>query len=252
MPCKGVFFDLYGTLLILGDMSQAWSDWLDALHHGMRDRGLAMSRDSLAARCDRMFAGPEPPDDGGGLTAFERRIRSLSLGLGLDLEPADIRDVATMAVTAWQGHVEPDPDALPVLRALSRDKTLALVSNFDHPPHARALLAQLGLAPLFDAVVISAEVGLKKPDPRILSLALAQTGLRAEDVVYVGDITDDVRAARGAGIRPVMIRRNGRVGEPLQLDFSAGPASAPGAMTPTSSEGAEVICRLWDIVEMVG
>ena len=40
---------------------------------------------------------------------------------------------------------------------------------------------------MFDTVVISGEVGVKKPDPAIFRIALDQTGLQPQDVAFVGD-----------------------------------------------------------------
>ena len=94
-----------------------------------------------------------------------------------------------------------------MLQTLHRSKKLALISNFDHPPHVHAVLSELGLIHFFDSVVISAEVGVKKPDPRIFDSALEQTGMKPEEVVYVGDTEDDTEAARAAGIVPILIQR---------------------------------------------
>jgi FMN phosphatase YigB (HAD superfamily) len=50
-------------------------------------------------------------------------------------------------------------------------------------------------------VVISEEVGIAKPDPRIFAPALRAVGVEAGDVLYVGDsVTSDMAAARNAGM----------------------------------------------------
>jgi FMN phosphatase YigB (HAD superfamily) len=49
----------------------------------------------------------------------------------------------------------------------------------------------------FTAIVISGEVGIRKPDPRIFHLALQRTGLQPEEVVYVGDTEEDIAGALG-------------------------------------------------------
>jgi putative hydrolase of the HAD superfamily len=53
---------------------------------------------------------------------------------------------------------------------------------------------------LFDAVVISGEVGLRKPDPAIYVLAAQQLGLPPEQIVFVDDLRPNVRAAVAAGM----------------------------------------------------
>ncbi|HEV7656870.1 MAG TPA: HAD family phosphatase [Mycobacteriales bacterium] len=53
---------------------------------------------------------------------------------------------------------------------------------------------------LFDAVVISGEVGLRKPDPAIFVLAAERLRLPAEQIVFVDDLRPNVRAAAAAGM----------------------------------------------------
>jgi putative hydrolase of the HAD superfamily len=53
---------------------------------------------------------------------------------------------------------------------------------------------------LFDAVVISGEVGLRKPDPAIYALAAQRLGLPPEQIVFVDDLRPNVRAAAAAGM----------------------------------------------------
>ena len=62
---------------------------------------------------------------------------------------------------------------------------LAVVSNFD--TRLRPLLASLGILHLFDAVVISAEIGVEKPNPTIFEAACQQLDVRPEAAVHVGD-----------------------------------------------------------------
>ena len=101
-----------------------------------------------------------------------------------------------------------DPDAVGTLEAMRKaGLATALVSNFDHPPHVHELLDDMALRPCFDAVVVSGDVGYKKPDPRIFDFALEDTGVRPHEVLFVGDTEDDVNGALAAGIRPVLIRR---------------------------------------------
>ena len=208
MTINGIFFDLYGTLLVYGDMDAAWSDWLKALHEQLILRGSTHPIELLAKTCDQFYSKSEPTPRQPNLTVFEQRIQNLCFDLKLNLASEDIKVIANKVVKAWQAHVSLDPEAHHVLHTLHRSKKLALVSNFDHPPHAHSILNKLNLTPYFDSVVISAEVGVKKPDPRIFDTALEQTGMKPEEVVYVGDTEDDTNAARAAGMVPVFIQRN--------------------------------------------
>ncbi|KAI3730779.1 hypothetical protein L1987_61956 [Smallanthus sonchifolius] len=62
---------------------------------------------------------------------------------------------------------------------------LAVVSNFD--TRLRKLLQDLNIIDLFDAVIISSEVGYEKPDAKIFETALDQINVEAAKAVHVGD-----------------------------------------------------------------
>ena len=217
MTINGIFFDLYGTLLVYGNMDAAWSDWLKALHAQLKLRGLTCSIESLAKTCDQFYSKSEPTPRQHNLTVFEQRIQNLCFDLKLNLTVEEIKVTANRVANAWQKHISLDPEVHSVLHTLHRSKKLALVSNFDHPPHVHSVLNTLGLTPYFDSIVISAEVGIKKPDPGIFDSAFEQTGLKPEEVIYVGDTEDDTTAARAAGMVPIHIQRDN---EGNAFDFS--------------------------------
>jgi putative hydrolase of the HAD superfamily len=245
MGVRGVFFDLYGTLLAYGDMRVAWDAWLTAFYSGLVAHGLALSREAFALRCDRFFERPEPPDRPDGLTSLEWRIRALCVELRLEMPSDALAIVGGSAADAWQQHVSLDPEAAPVLRVLRRRYILALISNFDHPPHVRKVLSRCGLAQAFDTIVVSAEEGTKKPDPRIFQIALERTGLDPREVVHIGDTDEDIQGASRAAIRPILIRReNGGAGSPV-FDFHA---IDTGRLDPSAStSGVPVITNLSDL-----
>jgi putative hydrolase of the HAD superfamily len=85
---------------------------------------------------------------------------------------------------------------------------LAVVSNWDVSLHD--VLERTELRGRVDAVVISAEVGVAKPDPAIFRTALERLGAKAGDAVHVGDsVEHDVAGARAAGLEAVFVARNG-------------------------------------------
>jgi HAD superfamily hydrolase (TIGR01549 family) len=100
-------------------------------------------------------------------------------------------------------------DAAPALAELRADGLrLLCVSNWD--VSLPDVLERCGLGGLLDGIVTSAEVGARKPDPRIFEVALDRTGCGAEEAIHVGDTPgEDLAGASAAGIRALLIDRDG-------------------------------------------
>ncbi len=74
----------------------------------------------------------------------------------------------------------------------------------------RGTLQHLGIEQVFDAVVISGEVGVAKPEKSIFALALQKLRVKKENVWHVGDsLRTDVAGALGAGLTAVWLNRAG-------------------------------------------
>ena len=102
-------------------------------------------------------------------------------------------------------------DTVPTLQHL-RDAgfKLAIVSNWDTP--LDPLAERLGIAHYFDIIVASHDTRVRsaKPDPHIFNYTLAAVGVSAEETVHVGDTYEaDIIGAKNAGIRPILIDRDG-------------------------------------------
>lgn len=103
----------------------------------------------------------------------------------------------------------PFPETIEVLDALrARGHRLAVVSNWD--VSLLEVLDRTGLAARFDAVAISALLGASKPDPLPFTTALRELGAQPRDAIHVGDTYgEDVVGARAAGVRPILLDREG-------------------------------------------
>jgi putative hydrolase of the HAD superfamily len=178
-----------------------------------------ISKEAFSKECDGFFTTSEPVDGGDHLTALECRIKSLCGRQDLQLGQKELRHIADTIAEAWQIHISIDPETIPVLTALKQNKTIGLVSNFDHPPHVRDILADYKLESFFDTIIISGDVGVKKPNPAIFSFALEQTGLSKNEVIYVGDTNEDVDGAMAAGIRPIFLARPVQGTDSTALDY---------------------------------
>jgi putative hydrolase of the HAD superfamily len=79
-------------------------------------------------------------------------------------------------------------------------------------------MERCGLADLLDGAVSSAVAGARKPDPAIFAPALELAGCGPDQALHVGDTPEeDVAGARAAGIRPLLIDREGADGDIASL-----------------------------------
>ena len=86
---------------------------------------------------------------------------------------------------------------------------LALITNGASDTQ-REKLRVLDIEHSFDAVVISGEVGIAKPDPSVFDQALKQLAVERETVCHVGDsLATDVTGAQAARLTAVWLNRSG-------------------------------------------
>lgn len=103
------------------------------------------------------------------------------------------------------------PDTLPILNRLKeRGVPLGILSNYG--THLLDLLPKLGIFDYFDFIIVSAIVGITKPDPRIFRIAIEEAGVPPEQILYIGDNpVDDIQGANNMGIDAILINRPGRI-----------------------------------------
>jgi putative hydrolase of the HAD superfamily len=101
-------------------------------------------------------------------------------------------------------------DAIGALGPLKESYAMALVTN-GAACLQREKLAASGLSDFFEAVVVSADLGVAKPDASVFEHALRQLGVDGDHAVMVGDsIAKDVDGALAAGLGAVWVNRTGR------------------------------------------
>jgi len=88
-----------------------------------------------------------------------------------------------------------------VLRARRQGIRTGLLSNSWGNEYPRE-----GWDEMFDAIVISGEVGMRKPDPEIYALTVERIGLPARECVFVDDLPGNLKPARALGMATVVHR----------------------------------------------
>ena len=102
-----------------------------------------------------------------------------------------------------------DQETIPTLLILqSQGYRLGLISNAAHTADVMKQLEIFNLSPFFDQILISADVGYRKPHPLIFQKAISFFGLSPHEFVMIGDtLSADIIGARKAGMSNVWINR---------------------------------------------
>ena len=222
MKPPAVLFDLFDTLVLL-DRSRLPEVHVNGtvrrttaghLHRAFQPFAPGLT---LAEFVDALFWSWQEAERLRGLshrevTAPERfGMMFARLGLGGGMVPPEALQMllATHMKELSKAVVFPEHHA-GLLRSLKKRHKLAVVSNFDYTPMARHVLEREGVADLFETVVVSDEVGWRKPKPVIFELALERLGTAPGDALFVGDRADiDVAGAQGVGMAAAWINRDG-------------------------------------------
>lgn len=124
--------------------------------------------------------------------------------------------------------------------ARTRGLRTAVVSNWS--PALPGLLAGLGLAGRFDAVLVSADERLEKPDPRLFQRMIDRLGVLPDEVLHVGDHPrNDLEGAREAGCRSVL----------LATSSHAPSGTMPDPRTPAGEPWTPVVRSLTDVLPLL-
>lgn len=93
-----------------------------------------------------------------------------------------------------------------ILDQTRKQGKVALISNFTHAPVIYKSLRKLGISEFFNAVVVSQQVGWRKPSSYIFQFTLKCLEVQANEAVYIGDSpNEDIKGAEQAGLKTVFV-----------------------------------------------
>jgi len=200
---RAAIFDFYGTLARAVTWGSEVADVLAARGHTLDDAAYEAWRAEVFDGMDHR----EHSVDRDTYLAWERdRLRRLAAASGVGTP--DVETLAAELHEAIRGFRLAAYDEAPgVLRELrDRGMVVAVCSNWTWD--LDVALEQSGLAGAADVAVTSAQVGVRKPHPRIFEITAERCGVTPEDSVFVGDMWHpDVEGALAAGMRPVHVWR---------------------------------------------
>jgi HAD superfamily hydrolase (TIGR01549 family) len=138
------------------------------------------------------------------------RFRRLFAAVGVTADDELLHDTAMQYRRAYLDARAPMRGAADLLAALKPRVRIGIVSN-NLLDEQQEKLRICGFAPYVDALIVSEEAGMSKPDPAIFAIALDRLAAKATDAVMVGDSwSADIEGAQAAGIFPIWFNPLGR------------------------------------------
>jgi putative hydrolase of the HAD superfamily len=202
---KAIGFDLFNTLIIIepGTLIHAMERMIESLRENGFDieessyiRDYRNAASTYVARARK--SGKE--------THNSIWVSHVLNDYGLNIQSDDKRILKSVDdyFSAFYERVSLIPDTLEILEMLKSRYPLGLLSNFTHAPAAREILNRTGLAPYFKTILISGELGYRKPHLMVFEELAKGLGVEKGEIIYTGDDPEpDIHGASKAGLNPV-------------------------------------------------
>jgi len=121
-----------------------------------------------------------------------------------------VEDMVSVHMEGIANAVEfPEENRKTLVQIKDKNPRLAIISNFDHAPTAYELLDKFGIKEYFERILISVEIGWRKPKADIFLEAFDLLGINPEDTIFVGDSYEaDVVGSKGVGMNVIWINKH--------------------------------------------
>jgi len=129
-----------------------------------------------------------------------------NLGHKTTLDDPRVKTAVNVFFEDYLNSLELRPCAKSLLTKISTSYKLGLISNFTYAPVIYAGLRKLGINQFFNTVLVSDEVGWRKPHPKIFNQALKRLKVSARETIYVGDSPlEDIKGAKSTGMKTIFV-----------------------------------------------
>lgn len=208
MAIKAVIFDFIGTLATVE--GYAYENSVKKMYESLRDVGFNMSYEHFTQAYERAHQKYrairyQELVEVTNVVWLSEALNSLGFATNPDEE--NVKEAINIFFKDYIQSLRRRKCATRTLKTLSKGGyALGLISNFTYAPVIYAGLRKLNLSQFFNAILVSEDVGWRKPHPNIFKEALRRLDKRAEQTVFVGDSpVEDIQGAKGMGMRTIFI-----------------------------------------------
>lgn len=200
MLIRGITLDFGGTLATGNlDSTAFWHSllaYLRVLGYGGSEARFEKARNGALERLTKVRSLNRE-------MRLEDLIQGLLFKLRLHPDQTNLDYIHRLYMASFNTQLVPGVET--VLQHLAKKYRLAVISNSmsDVP---RWGIEKFDLAQFFDVIVVSRDLGIRKPNPEIFHYALANLKVKPSETLHVGDLlSQDVLGAQQSGIRAVWI-----------------------------------------------
>ena len=202
---KGLLFDVHGTLIDKGGM--------EAVERGrakvvafLNANGISLSNEAYKEVWIANLKKHRKDYEQLNEVSFYGWYKGILNDLGIS-EPNEAW-IDQLNEEWMHGFIETTTEIQPAKQVLSELKPLYRLSVISNSlgRNTEVDLVRTGLRDFFDVLIVSSDIGKRKPHPRIFQAALDAMGLKAEEAIMVGDnLQEDIVGAKNAGMKTVYV-----------------------------------------------
>ena len=217
MNIKGIIFDINGTLIDIHT-----NEWHDDVYRVLSNllsyQGIALAPNDVKynffeiMKEQRAAGGDDRHREFDVIGIFRKIIaeHSTDFTRALPREKYDQLPILLAEVhrAASRFRLQPYPGVEDTIRQLHSKYRLAVISDAQ-TPYALPELHAAGLSGYFDPIIISGDIGYRKPDLRLFSSALSAMNMDPSEVLHVGnDMYRDIYGAQRLKLKTVFFKSN--------------------------------------------
>ena len=209
---EAVLFDCWGTLVKAPELTSRGST-SKTLHRILSTRGLQIESESFREAYSKVARrqNEEASADWRELDHVERLRQTLRMaGFMSPRFETIVEGVWAEYLLEWPRQSTLYDGSMELLKDLKGRYRLGLVTNYPDGPTAREVFRKFGFEAIFDSLVVSGEVGYRKPKRVIFDEALSELDTLPGSAVMVGDtVLADVVGSKEIGMKAILIDEDG-------------------------------------------